>query len=157
MNSNQRDLIHKKLLQVLSSEAQAIAIYQAEVALFRLLGKPLSPYQEILAEELNHQSVVETFLAQENLQVSSGSRKKMDLISGWLVGTVLALLPARLRDRTHVWAEEEAAKIYRNCADELVSKTFDSLLLSQLVHSLRESAAQESKHATQFKKHQLRN
>jgi hypothetical protein len=145
-----RQVIHKKLLQTLSSEVQAIAIYSAELRLLRFFQRPTEPYASVLSEEIQHEEVVQEFMRNSGMDGPSGFRQKLDYFSGSLLGSALFLLPHPLRKKVHVWAEKEAGKIYTDCAQFMAKFKQEVPGIDALETSLRHSATQEYAHADKF-------
>lgn len=129
-----------KLINAYSAEQQAIAIYKAQT--FWRPGASGQIFREILAEELCHQESMASFMQSPGLVLLV---TPINLIAGWMLGSVLSLLPRALCYRIHVWAEREAAKTYEVTLAGLASSDPKSLR-----DALSHAAKQEHDHARRF-------
>lgn len=135
------------LQRALSTEEQAIAIYEAEV-FWRGVG-PRGIFREVLEEERNHHSELVPFLGQGHRQASFWNR-----LAGWLVGSVLSLLPRKICYKLHVLAEEAAAGVYEEASRDLkaIEKGLSSAPNWEALYlALGSAAAQEKGHAERFR------
>ena len=92
------------LFAAVSAEQQAIAIYEAQV-----LWRPGSSgkiFREILAEERQHMLSIKPFLS---LQIVVFMTGPLNILFGWIFGSLLSILPRKLCYKVHVWAEKDAA------------------------------------------------
>lgn len=131
-----------KLINAYSAEQQAIAIYSAEV--FWCPGESGNLFREVLAEELSHQQSVRPFITAWFLVMLI---TPFNYFFGWLLGSLLSLLPRLLCYRIHVWAEVEAAKTYENTLRNLGQGAHHDL-----IDALRTAVSQEYAHAERFRK-----
>lgn len=138
------------LEHVLSTETQAIAIYEAEIFIYQRTilthkrREQLRLFKEILLEEKQHQSELRAFLETEPRSFS---------IMGSLLGGFLSLLPNRLSRKAHVWAEAQAALIYSDAYQKLLhnEETDFQPIKAEILNLLVNAAAQERKHSERFK------
>ena len=138
------------LNECLTSEAQAIGIYEGECFILKRLPKTIQGrtlemlLNEILHEEKGHLNALHPW--QSNL--SSGLRASVHLnrVVGWCLGSILAFLPARWIARVHILGESAAAQIYKT-AESALSSEAGSALCRELAHS----AEQEEKHVRLFR------
>lgn len=129
-----------KLLNAYSAEQQAIAIYKAQT--FWRPGASGQIFRDILAEELAHQDSMASFMKSPLLVLII---TPFNFIAGWMLGSVLSMLPRPLCYRIHVWAEHEAAKTYEVTLAGLGSHDPKSLR-----DALSHAAKQEHEHARRF-------
>lgn len=129
-----------KLINAYSAEQQAIAIYKAQT--FWRPGASGQIFREILAEELSHQESMASFMNSPGLVLLM---TPFNVIAGWMLGSVLSMLPRPLCYRIHVWAEREAAKTYEVTLAGLGSSDPKSLR-----DALSHAAKQEHEHASRF-------
>lgn len=130
----------------LLAEEQAIAIYEAEIFLLRLT--PLTAQRrltlelclDIVAEERVHRGEI---LNYSNDAFRPKVRIAISRFAGHLLGVALSLIPSRASWRIHSWAEQQAAEIYRACAQKLAA---DSPALT----SMRQAEFQEQEHSRRF-------
>ncbi len=129
-----------KLINAYSAEQQAIAIYKAQT--FWRPGASGRIFREILAEELSHQESMASFMNSPGLVLLM---TPFNFIAGWMLGSVLSMLPRPLCYRIHVWAEREAAKTY-----EVTLASLGSGDQKSLRDALSHAAKQEHEHANRF-------
>ncbi len=129
-----------KLINAYSAEQQAIAIYKAQT--FWRPGASGQIFREILAEELSHQESMASFMNSPGLVLLM---TPFNVIAGWMLGSVLSILPRPLCYRIHVWTEREAAKTYKVTLAGLGSSDPKSLR-----DALSHAAKQEHEHASRF-------
>lgn len=140
MGSNSRQ--RRALQQAWMTELQAIAIYEAEIAVLshthwtKHRTKTLALWREILLEEREHlKAVVGPFHSGKLLQLVAQ-------LSGWCVGSVLAAFPARFSWWLHSTAEKQAAQTY----EDLIPLISDPLLRGEI----EQAAQQERDHSRRF-------
>ncbi len=132
----------RHLFGALYAEQQAIAIYEAQL-FWR--SKSIDPiFREILAEERLHNLSIEPFV---KFNIVSILMRPLNILFGWLFGTLLSLLPRKICYWIHVWAERDAAKTYEEAARK-TSKIDAPALYEALMHA----AQQEYQHAERFRK-----
>ncbi|RYZ72717.1 MAG: hypothetical protein EOP09_02820 [Proteobacteria bacterium] len=102
MNSSN---VLKNLRSAATAEIQAIAIYEAECFWMRR-----SPHFEFLTsiylEEIEHGQFISQFINVSAVEIW------IQQFIGWILGTLLTLLPWKLLCRVQSWAESQAADIY---------------------------------------------
>jgi rubrerythrin len=103
----------KKIIKIITSEDQAIGIYQAELFWKR---RPKDVFQTILKDEINHEEELKNFLYSRgwNFTLIQKSRMNFNRYSGWFIGTFLSILPRRLCFFFHYLAEKQAANGYND-------------------------------------------
>ena len=131
----------RHLNEVINAEQQAIAIYEAQV--FWRPGNSGSIFREILAEERIHNQSIRPF-AQH--QTKTLTFRPLNILVGWLFGTLLSILPRKMCYQIHVWAENNAAKTYEKAAKK-ITQDVSPELFSALTHA----ALQEHQHAERFR------
>lgn len=138
----------RALASVRLTEAQAIAIYRAEIwALKRTAWTAgrrecLRLCEEILAEEIEHLGWID---ASPGASAPSSGRSAFESINqfgGVCLGLALAALPARLSFAAHAAAELQAERAYLIAAGEAWSETTRKALLR--------AASQEREHSRRF-------
>jgi rubrerythrin len=129
-----------QLLNAFSAEQQAIAIYEAQV--FWRQGSSGAIFRKILKEERDHRLGIEPYF---NHPWVKGVISPFNILAGWVLGTVLSILPRRWCYEIHVWAETQAAETYENTAQSLPIGA-PQVLRDVLAHA----AKQEHEHARQF-------
>ena len=115
MKSSISEIAQNEIIRALSSESQAIAIYSAELAVLKFLGRSTEPYSSILEEERGHEGVMLAYLQRMSCAGPNLWSRAMNQVAGTVLGVCLAFLPRKLSDPVHVWAEEQAAQIYLQC------------------------------------------
>ncbi|MBL7715593.1 MAG: demethoxyubiquinone hydroxylase family protein [Bdellovibrionales bacterium] len=131
------------LHQAAVAEVQAIAIYQAEVFWIRKKERA-QILQQILVEERSHGS----FLA--HWSRPSPSVIVFNRVSGWALGTFLALLPWSWLCRIQAWAETQAQEIYLRAMEVAKSEALGEDR-DDLIRGLLHSAESEGMHSNTFK------
>ena len=113
--------IRNWIIKTLSSENQAIGIYEAEVYWKKY---PQDTFNIILSDEKDHFCKMEQYLKDNAWTCSIFYRVVMKLyqFSGWVIGTILSLLPRKLCFHLHTIAEKKAAREYENIVEELSKK-----------------------------------
>lgn len=147
--------ITQVLSECLSSEEQAIAIYEAECwflrrsAFTRGRKTTLALCEKILAEEREHRSGIVDHLEP---RLALSAVVMLSKLGGYALGAALAQFPSRLNWRVHVWAEIQAAKIYRNAANLIASDPSSENILNNraILKILREAERQELEHSRLF-------
>jgi rubrerythrin len=129
-----------QLFSAFSAEQQAIAIYEAQV--FWRRGPSGELFREILAEELEHRLGIEPYFDHRFVKLVI---TPFNLVAGWLLGTLLSVMPRKICYWIHVWAETEAAKTYEDTAVKI-----KMIAPQRLLDSLAHAAVQERSHATRF-------
>ena len=133
-----------QLFNAFSAEQQAIAIYSAQVFWRPGGGNPI--FREVLAEEKVHRLHIEPFVdSVVALKALVLFMTPFNMLMGWVFGTLLSLLPRKLCYRVHVWAEESAAKTYKEAAKKIPIDA-PQKLRDVLAHA----ALQELAHARRF-------
>ena len=103
--------LKKDFIKVITSEDQAIGIYQAELFWKR---RPKDVFKVILEEEIHHEVQLIDFIHSRGWVLTR--KQKMIItfnrISGWLIGTFLSILPRSLCFLFHNWSEKQAASGY---------------------------------------------
>lgn len=126
------------------AEIQAIAIYQAECFWIRQPERARL-LRETLEEEQAHGRFLEEWVEIGAFEVA------LNRVSGWILGSVLALLPWRLLCRVQSWAEGQAKEIYvRALARANLGRD------PRLKQGLEEAIASEAGHAAKFYTESLR-
>jgi demethoxyubiquinone hydroxylase (CLK1/Coq7/Cat5 family) len=110
--------IRSSIIKSLLSENQAIGIYEAEVYWNKY---PQETFSTILREEKDHFCKMEKYLKDNAWNYSPFNRLEVYLyqLSGWVIGTLLSLLPRKLCFHFHAVAEKKAAIEYGNLLEEL--------------------------------------
>ena len=110
--------IRNWIIKTLSSENQAIGIYEAEVYWKKY---PQDTFNIILSDEKDHFCKMEQYLKDNAWTYSTFNRLGISLyqFSGWVIGTILSLLPRKLCFYFHAVAEEKAAIEYGNIVEAL--------------------------------------
>jgi len=110
--------IRNWIVKTLSSENQAIGIYEAEVYWKKY---PQDTFNIILSDEKAHFCKMEQYLKDNAWSYSTFNRAGISLyqFSGWVIGTILSLLPRKLCFHLHAIAEKKAAREYGNIMEEL--------------------------------------
>ena len=103
----------KKFIKIIISEDQAIGIYQAELFWKR---RPKDVFQTILKDEIDHEEQLVSFLYSKGWDLTFMQKSTMNLnrYSGWLIGTLLSILPRHLCFFFHYMAEIQAANGYND-------------------------------------------
>jgi rubrerythrin len=130
----------KQLLNAFSAEQQAIAIYEAQV--FWRPGPSGRLFRDVLNEERQHRHGIEPYLNDRLLKLLV---TPFNVLAGWLLGTLLSLLPRKVCYQIHVWAEKEAAKTYEQTALQVAN-----IAPKPLLEALHHAAMQEREHAARF-------
>ena len=106
------------IIKTLLSENQAIGIYEAEVYWKKY---PQETFNTILRDEKDHFSKMEEYLKDSDWNYSVFNKVEVGLyqFSGWVIGTLLSLLPRKLCFYFHTVAEKKAAIEYGNLVEEL--------------------------------------
>ena len=142
-------MIPPSILECLTSEAQAIGIYEAECLLIRFLPKMSKGIQlerllrTVLEEEKGHLYHLQDQFP--HLSIRYKLLIKLNRIIGWCIGSVLSPLPAHWIARVHIMGESTAAEIYRNAQAKIGSVNLT------LIKELQQSTIQEEKHVKIFK------
>jgi len=133
--------MQRTLRQVLRAEAQAIAIYTAEIYWVKKPARRAA-LLKIRDEELEHQNNLAPY--------SPALRVSLDLdrFSGLILGTLLSLLPWRALCAVQSWAENEAAQIYARAEKTLRVCSGD--LPAGLLEKLQAAEQQELAHSRFF-------
>lgn len=132
----------KALRAAYLAEQQAIAIYEAEIAVLSrsgwTVGRQLSLQlcRDILTEERQHALALERSLPASVWLVL---QREVSRWGGRALGLLLSLLPSRVSWHLHVWAERQAADIYERASR------------ATALPALLEARDQEARHATLFK------
>lgn len=134
---------HKALKAAAVAEIQAIAIYESECFWIRDPSR-FDLLDSIRLEEIHHQDFIS-----EWTKIGAFERS-FHRLSGWLIGTLLSLLPWKTFCRVQSWAENQAKEVYVTAlraveADPSIAK--QSILLG----GLREAVHSESQHAERFR------
>ena len=110
--------IRSWIIKTLLSENQAIGIYEAEVYWKKY---PQEAFSIILRDEKDHFCKMEEYLKDNAWNYSSFNKLEVYLyqFSGWIIGTILSLLPRKLCFYFHAVAENKAAVEYENLAEEM--------------------------------------
>ena len=110
--------IRNWIIKTLSSENQAIGIYEAEVYWKKY---PQDTFNIILSDEKDHFCKMEQYLKDNAWTYSTFNRLGISLyqFSGWVIGTILSLLPRKLCFYLHTIAEKKAAREYGSIVEEL--------------------------------------
>jgi hypothetical protein len=136
--------LEKLLKKALSAERQAVAIYSAQVDLFRKWERSdLEIYEDILREEKSHQSEIEEALGGPAPSI-------FDAKSGYLFGLFLAVIPKRWNYRMHIWAEREAAMAYFIAWKQLKFLNPPEAMYRSLKRNLWKQTKQELSHRRRF-------
>jgi rubrerythrin len=130
-----------KMLEVVSAEQQAIAIYEAQV--FWRPGQSGQVFREILEEERHHDFSIRPYV---NMPILVFLITPFNKIGGWLFGTFLSILPRKLCYMVHVMAEKDAARTY----EKAVRYTSEGEKPA-LFEALTQAALQEHQHAETFR------
>ena len=145
--------IRSWIIKTLLSENQAIGIYEAEVYWNKY---PQETFSIILRDEKDHFSKMEEYLKGNAWNYSIFNRIEVYLyqFSGWVIGTILSLLPRKLCFYFHAIAEKKAAVEYGNLLEEL-SKSNElegnqQYRFKKLLHEMMDN---EFSHAEIFKFH----
>jgi demethoxyubiquinone hydroxylase (CLK1/Coq7/Cat5 family) len=140
--------IERIVARARTSEIQAIAIYEAEVFWIR---RPLrrAILLEILHEERTHEDDLRPWgpLGQVSLSLNRSA--------GWVIGSVLSILPWKWMCRVQAWAERAAAQIYSDALSEVLSATDDRSRIRALEDRLAHARDQELVHASRFQQRQI--
>ncbi len=142
MNPDQNQII-----RALETEIQAIAIYEMEAKLFSLLSftekrrRVFLLINEILLEEKQH-----AFHLMKYLPGFKPSKLKFFFLifSGLFLGLGFSILPLRIYLYFHIWAEQEASKVYAQTRTKLTQVN------ENLLKDLEHASSQESDHAKKF-------
>ena len=145
--------IRSWIIKTLLSENQAIGIYEAEVYWNKY---PQETFSIILRDEKDHFSKMEEYLKDNAWNYSIFNRIEVYLyqFSGWVIGTILSLIPRKLCFYFHAIAEKKAAVEYGNLLEEL-SKSNEleanqEYRFKKLLHEMMDN---EFSHAEIFKFH----
>ena len=145
--------IRSWIIKTLLSENQAIGIYEAEVYWNKY---PQETFSIILRDEKDHFSKMEEYLKDNAWSYSIFNRIEVYLyqFSGWVIGTILSLIPRKLCFYFHAIAEKKAAVEYGNILEEL-SKSNElegnqQYRFKKLLHEMMDN---EFSHAEIFKFH----
>ena len=145
--------IRSWIIKTLLSENQAIGIYEAEVYWNKY---PQETFSIILRDEKDHFSKMEEYLKDNAWSYSIFNRIEVYLyqFSGWVIGTILSLIPRKLCFYFHAIAEKKAAVEYGNLLEEL-SKSNElegnqQYRFKKLLHEMMDN---EFSHAEIFKFH----
>ena len=145
--------IRSWIIKTLLSENQAIGIYEAEVYWNKY---PQETFTIILRDEKDHFSKMEEYLKDNAWNYSIFNRIEVYLyqFSGWVIGTILSLIPRKLCFYFHAIAEKKAAVEYGNLLEEL-SKSNElegnqQYRFKKLLHEMMDN---EFSHAEIFKFH----
>lgn len=131
--------LRNTLIPALRAEAQAVAIYQAEVFWTRHPERRAF-LTHILREEEAHLGALSHWCELSKLD------REVNRLAGWGLGTVLACLPWRLLCYLQSKAEGQAAMIYQRAKQES-----ESLHLPvSIIEVLHEAQASENRHAKMF-------
>lgn len=143
VGTSDRRVLHRAYL----TEAQAIAIYQAECWILRRSSwtrqrkQSLELFEETLREECEHQNWMEGHLQG---QTPSLALRAFNTAGGHLLGCFLGLIPSRLSWYLHTLAESQAEAVYRDASEEAASPELRTTFLK--------AAEQERSHVERFKR-----
>jgi rubrerythrin len=103
----------KNFIKIITSEDQAIGIYQAELFWKR---RPRDVFKTILKDEIKHEEQLLNFLYSRGWRFTLMQKSIMNFnrYSGWFIGTLLSVLPRRLCFFFHYMAEKQAANGYND-------------------------------------------
>ena len=106
------------IIKTLLSENQAIGIYESEVYWKKY---PQETFSIILRDEKDHFCKMEEYLKENAWNYSNFNKLEVYFyqFSGWIIGTILSLLPRKLCFYFHAVAENKAAIEYGNLAEEM--------------------------------------
>jgi rubrerythrin len=141
------------IIKTLSSENQAIGIYEAEVYWNKY---PQDTFNTILSDEKDHFCKMEQYLKDNTWTYSTFDRVGIVLyqFSGWVIGTILSLLPRKLCFHLHTIAEKKAAMEYGNIVEELSkNKELEGKQQYDFKKLLQELMNSENIHSEIFKYH----
>ena len=145
--------IRSWIIKTLLSENQAIGIYEAEVYWNKY---PQETFSIILRDEKDHFSKMEEYLKDNAWNYSIFNRIEVYLyqFSGWVIGTILSLIPRKLCFYFHAIAEKKAAVEYGNLLEELSkSNELEGNQQYRFKKLLLEMMDNEFSHAEIFKFH----
>jgi demethoxyubiquinone hydroxylase (CLK1/Coq7/Cat5 family) len=145
--------IRNWIIRALLSENQAIGIYEAEVYWKKY---PQETFNVILSDEKNHFCKMEQYLKDNAWTYSTFTRIGISLyqFSGWVIGTILSLLPRKLCFHFHTIAEKKAAREYENIVEELnKNKKFERKQQNNLKNLMQGMINNENIHSEIFKYH----
>ena len=110
---NTEQTLKNDFIKLITSEDQAIGIYQAELFWKR---RPKDVFQTILKNEINHEEQLINFMHSRGWSFTL-LQKFLIIFNrywGWLIGTMLSILPRRLCFFFHYLAEKQAANGYND-------------------------------------------
>ena len=110
---NDEQTFKNNFIKLITSEDQAIGIYQAEIFWKR---RPKDVFQTILKDEINHEEQLTNFMYSRGWDFTLLQKSIMTFnrYSGWLIGTLLSILPRHLCFFFHYMAEKQAANGYND-------------------------------------------
>ena len=144
--------IKNNFIKTIISEDQAIGIYEAELFWKR---RPKDVFQVILREEIKHEEELMGFIHSRGWNLTRAQNILMTLnrLSGWVIGTVLSILPRRLCFFFHYIAEKQAANGYKDLMTRIKKPNspmwVDSTNIKPKINKIIES---ETLHSEIFKK-----
>ena len=149
MHSEQ--LFKENFIKIITSEDQAIGIYQAELFWKR---RPNDVFQSILEDEIAHEKNLIKFIHSRGWVFTTRQkiRKTFNYYIGWLIGTLLSLLPRNICFYFHFLAEKKAANGYNDLFKHIESNDNPKLTNSIDIKSeIKKIIENEKLHSEIFK------
>ena len=149
MNTNQE--FRKNFIKTISSEDQAIGIYQAELFWKR---RPKDVFEAILEDEIKHEQNLTDFVHSRGWNFTKRQKIIMHFnrYSGWLIGTFLSILPRRICFYFHYMAEKQAANGYKDLMIHIENNDNQKQInLTDIKSEIKEIIESEKTHSEIFK------
>ena len=143
--------LKKYFIKVITSEDQAIGIYQAELFWKR---RPKDVFKEILKEEIYHEAQLIDFIHSRGWVLTRKQKTLMAVnrISGWFIGTFLSILPRSLCFCFHHLAEKQAASGYSDLMVDIDNSHNQKWIKSSNIKDkIKKIMDSENLHAETFK------
>ena len=125
------------------SEVQAIAIYQAEIFWTKNKIKR-ELLNQIYFEEISHDDSIKKWVELSRLSLI------INQFAGFILGSVLSLLPWKLLCKVQSWAETQAGHIYAQAAYQVKNDPIQTSEHPKIIEALEHAQEQEYAHAKTF-------
>ena len=148
---NPEKLFKENFIKIITSEDQAIGIYQAELFWKR---RPNDVFDAILVDEIKHEKNLIDFVHSKGWSFTKRQIMLMHLnrYSGWLIGTFLSILPRRICFYFHFVAEKQAASGYNDLIKHIESSGNPKLIdLTDIKNEIKKIKDNETLHSEIFK------
>ena len=148
---NPEKIFKENFIKIITSEDQTIGIYQAELFWKR---RPNDGFKSILDDEISHEKNLIKFIQSRDWVFTKRQKTVMTFnhYIGWLIGTLLSILPRRICFYFHFVAEKQAASGYNDLIKHIESSGNPKLIdLTDIKNEIKKIKDNETLHSEIFK------